>query len=146
MGVTQHGSDLRRKLSYGDPDGGLKLDALANPPALKKGRRAGLLDDGGSILFLPQHRPEHTYDEEHAIQGRKDASNRAASGQALRSPAFRRIRPDPGRRSLCRTAVPKSLQQGAIRLAERHRAGRTRTCNPRFWRSVERGWGRQETA
>lgn len=27
------------KALYGDPDGGLKLDALANPPALKKGRR-----------------------------------------------------------------------------------------------------------
>ena len=36
------------KALYGDPDGGLKLDALANPPALKKGRRA-LVPPGSPI-------------------------------------------------------------------------------------------------
>jgi hypothetical protein len=30
---------------YGDSDGGLKLDALANPPALRKGRRVPTVVD-----------------------------------------------------------------------------------------------------
>jgi hypothetical protein len=131
----------RRRPSSRNSDSRTRLTSSSTLARARSLRTSSSVFPAGGSSFQRSSGLEESFPHSEQATGSAISQHRSQRGRcapvcAPVAPQFGGIRRDSAGSWRERTAVPNRLLSPTIRLRQANRAGRTRTCNPRFWRPV----------